>query len=317
MGRFIAIAARGTERVLEDELCELGIGATEARPGAVAFGDPMEDAYRACLWSRVASRVLLPLATFRAANAAALYDGVHAIDWTEHLQPTRTLAVDVAGKDAPAGPGHFIALKTKDAIVDRIREAKGARPSVDTANPDLRINVHVHGDRVTINLDLSGRGLHRRGIGRAGSDAPLKENLAATILRLAGWPRREHDAPFFDPMCGSGTLLIEAAWMALDVAPALMRKRIGAEGWRKHDASIWKRLRAEAEERKRASALLESLLAHAELPCLLSVSDEELELVRFAVRFRGWTLEEDHERRSSALVGDSIGLHRLSRSPGR
>jgi len=253
MGRFIAIAARGTEGVLADELRELGLAAIEVRPGAVAFGDALEDAYRACLWSRVASRVLLPLSTFRAANAAALYDGVHAIDWTEHLQPTRTLAVDVAGKDAPAGPGHFIALKTKDAIVDRIREAKGARPSVDTENPDLRINVHVHGDRVTINLDLSGRGLHRRGIGRAGSDAPLKENLAATILRLAGWPRREHDASFFDPMCGSGTLLIEAAWMALDVAPALMRKRIGAEGWRKHDGSIWKRLRAEAEDRKRAS----------------------------------------------------------------
>jgi 23S rRNA (guanine2445-N2)-methyltransferase / 23S rRNA (guanine2069-N7)-methyltransferase len=198
--------------------------------------------------------VLLPLGTFRAANAAELYDGVHAIDWAEHLQPTRTLAVDVAGKDAPAGPGHFIALKTKDAIVDRIREAKGVRPNVDTKRPDFRVNVHVRGDRVTINLDLSGRGLHRRGFGRAGSEAPLKENLAATILRIAGWTRRDHDAPFFDPMCGSATLLIEAAWMALDVAPGLMRKRIGAEGWRGHDASIWKQLRAEAEDRKRASS---------------------------------------------------------------
>lgn len=251
--RFFAVTPRGTERVLADELRGIGIARVEEDRGGVAFGERLADAYLACLWSRVASRVLFPLGSFEAVDAEALYDGVHAIDWAEHLGPEKTLAVDVAGKDAPAGPGHFIALKTKDAIVDRIRDVAGSRPDVDTSNPDLRVNVHVRGPRVTLNLDLSGRGLHRRGIARAGSDAPLKENLAAAIVRLAGWPTSDPSCPFFDPMCGSGTLLIEAAWIALDIAPGLMRERIGAEGWRGHDAALWKRLRSEAEQRKRAA----------------------------------------------------------------
>jgi 23S rRNA (guanine2445-N2)-methyltransferase / 23S rRNA (guanine2069-N7)-methyltransferase len=253
--RFFCTASRGTEGVLADELREQGILPVEPGRGGVAFGETLEHAYRACLWSRVASRVLRPLATFEAGDPTALYAGVHAIDWTEHLGPERTLAVDVAGGSvAPAGPGHFVALKTKDAIVDRIRESEGARPSVDKVAPDVRVNVHLRESTVTVSLDLGGRGLHRRGIGRSGAAAPLKENLAAAILRLAGWPAAAaRGAPLLDPFCGSGTLLVEAAWIALDVAPGLTRGRLGAAGLRGHDANLWERLLAEASARRDAA----------------------------------------------------------------
>ncbi len=305
--RYFATASRGTEEVLAEELRALDVEDVDARPGGVAFGRRLEDAYRACLWSRVASRVLYPLVRFDAGTAGALYQGVHAVDWTAHLGPEKTLAVDVAGSRSPAGPPHFLALKTKDAIVDRVRSAEGARPDVDTARPDVRINVHVATERVagspaagspaavtrparapaagapatgpwarargagtpaagtpaagppagarsrvTVSLDFAGRGLHRRGIDRAGAAAPLKENLAAAVLWIAGWPARCASDPLFDPLCGSGTLLVEAAWMALDVAPGLARRRIGAEGWRGHDAALWQRLLAEARERRDA-----------------------------------------------------------------
>ncbi len=253
--RFFCTASRGTEEVLADELRELGIAPVVADRGGVACGSSLEDGYRACLWSRIASRVLLPLASFEARDAATLYAGTHAIDWTEHLGPELTLAVDVAGgTDAPAGPGHFVALKTKDAIVDRIRSALGTRPSVDKVAPDVRVNVHLRGTRAIVSLDLAGRGLHRRGVGRVVAAAPLKENLAAAILRLAGWPALgAASAPLFDPMCGSGTLLVEGAWMALDVAPGLARARAGFERWRGHDARLWDRLRGEARERREAA----------------------------------------------------------------
>jgi 23S rRNA (guanine2445-N2)-methyltransferase / 23S rRNA (guanine2069-N7)-methyltransferase len=253
MPEFFAIASRGTEPVLAEELRELGIPAVEARRGGVAFGEALEHAYAACLWSRIASRILLPLARFEVDGAPALYDGVHAIDWTEHVGPEKTLAVDVAGGDSPAGPPHFVALKTKDAIVDRVRSAEGARPSVDTERPDLRVNVHLSGSAATVSLDLSGRGFHQRGIDRAGASAPLKENLAAAILRIAGWPSRCLERPLFDPMCGTGTILLEAAWVALDVAPGLRRDRIGAEGWRGHQPAVWDRLRSEARQRLQAA----------------------------------------------------------------
>ncbi len=250
--RFFATASRGTERVLAEELGRIGIRAIEERRGGVAFGERLEEAYRACLWSRVASRVLLPLAVFEVDGAEALYDGVHAVDWSEHVGPERTMAVDVAGRDSPAGPPHYVALKTKDAVVDRVRAAEGARPDVDTARPDLRINVHIAGARVTVSLDLAGGSLHRRGIDRAGTAAPLKETLAAALLAIAQWPARSAQEPLFDPLCGSGTILVEAAWMALDVAPGLERERIGAEGWRGHDAALWDRLRGEARDRREA-----------------------------------------------------------------
>ncbi|HKQ62165.1 MAG TPA: THUMP domain-containing protein, partial [Candidatus Polarisedimenticolaceae bacterium] len=213
--RFFATASRGTEQVLAAELDALGAGPAEPRRGGVAFGTTLEHGYRACLWSRIASRVLLPLSTFEAADAGALYAAVAGLEWTEHLGPERTLAVEVAGAGSPAGPPHYVALKTKDAIVDRVREVEGRRPDVDTSDPDVRVHVHLEGTRVTLSLDLAGRSLHRRGVGRIGAAAPLKENLAAAVLWLAGWPARAAAGePLCDPLCGSGTLLVEAAWIA-------------------------------------------------------------------------------------------------------
>ena len=261
---YFAIAARGTESVLATELAALGITPVVVERGGVRFGTNLEDGYRACLWSRVASRILYPLASFDAPDADTLYDRIHQITWTDHLTPRRTLAVDVAGKDAPAGPGHFLALKTKDAIVDRIRAAHGQRPSVDTKTPDLRINLHVAGPQVTVNLDLSGRGLHRRGQPRRGAEAPLKENLAAAILGLAGWPDTGPETPLFDPLCGSGTLLLEAAAMRLDRAPGLGRPLPGGGGWEGHDPAVWQELQTEAEERRDAAARHELRLAGAD-----------------------------------------------------
>lgn len=258
---FFATAAKGVEAALTAELLALGIPDVLEQRGGVGFGGTIEHAYRACLWSRIAARVLMPLARFSARDARGLYDGVRAIDWRPHLGAETTLAVDVAGRNAAAGPPHFVALKTKDAIVDQVRDREGRRPDIDTDDPDVRVHVHLAGERVSLSLDLSGRGLHRRGIGRAGAKAPLKENLAAAILQLADWPTLAPKTPLFDPFCGSGTLLIEAAWMALDIAPGLHRPRLGAEGWRGHDAELWKRLQADARERANAGRRREVRLA--------------------------------------------------------
>jgi 23S rRNA (guanine2445-N2)-methyltransferase / 23S rRNA (guanine2069-N7)-methyltransferase len=247
---FFATASRGTEDVLADELEQFGISPVQSTRGGVAFGAGRVDGYRACLWSRVASRVLMPLTSFEAVEPDQLYAGVHAVDWTAHLGPERTLAVNVAGRNSPIGPSHFIALKAKDAIVDRVRSTEGARPDVDKRDPDLRIHLHAGPTRVTVSLDLAGQGLHRRGMERVRASAPLRENLAAALLRIAGWPEPSDSMPLLDPMCGSGTILAEAAAMALDVAPGLSRGRFGAEGWRQHDARSWERLRTEAQERR-------------------------------------------------------------------
>jgi 23S rRNA (guanine2445-N2)-methyltransferase / 23S rRNA (guanine2069-N7)-methyltransferase len=214
----------------------------------VSFEGSLECAYRACLWSRVASRVLLPLASFHAPSPAALYEGVRRVRWHEHLGPKQTLAVDFAGSESEINHSHFGALKTKDAIVDQIRERRGARPSVDTRSPDVRINVYLHQNQATVSIDLSGDSLHRRGYRRERGLAPLKENVAAAVLLIGEWPRlAAMGAPLIDPMCGSGTLPIEAAMIAAHIAPGRLRPRHGFLGWRHHDATLWKRLLQEAQ----------------------------------------------------------------------
>jgi 23S rRNA (guanine2445-N2)-methyltransferase / 23S rRNA (guanine2069-N7)-methyltransferase len=244
---MFATCAKGLEAVLAEELKELGVADGKAATGGVYFEGGLEAGYRACLGSRVASRVLLPLAKFDAPDEEALYRGVRAIDWAAHLGPDATLAVDFTTTRSRIAHSHYGALKTKDAIVDRLRDERGTRPSVNTQSPDVRINVHLANDVAELAIDLSGESLHRRGY-RRGGPAPLKENLAAGILRLAGWPEAARAGkPFLDPMCGSGTLVIEAAWMAAERAPGLSRSRFGFHGWLGHDAKLWKRILAEAQ----------------------------------------------------------------------
>jgi 23S rRNA (guanine2445-N2)-methyltransferase / 23S rRNA (guanine2069-N7)-methyltransferase len=231
---------KGLEAVLAEE-----IGGTAA-VGGVELADELELAYRACLWSRVASRVLWPIAQFDCPDEESLYRSVHAIDWPRHYAQG-TLAVDFTSTRSNITHTHFGALKTKDAIVDRLREERGQRPSIDTRSPDLRVNVHLFENRASLAIDLSGESLHRRGYRRGGPPAPLKENLAAGLLRLARWPEAAREGrPFLDPMCGSGTLVIEAALMAQERAPGLERSRFGFHGWRGHDDKVWQRLRSEA-----------------------------------------------------------------------
>jgi 23S rRNA (guanine2445-N2)-methyltransferase / 23S rRNA (guanine2069-N7)-methyltransferase len=256
--RFFATAAFGTADLLGSELQALGAGAIAVTAGGVSFEGGLEAAYRACLWSRVAMRVLLPLARFSAADADALYAGVAAIDWQRHFGVDDTFVVDFTSTRSALTHTQFGAQRTKDAIVDGFRAAVGRRPSVDALAPTLRINVHVERDVATVSIDLAGDSLHRRGYRERQGPAPLRETLAAAVLLRAGWPTiAAAGGAFVDPMCGSGTLPIEAALIAGDVAPGLLRTRFGFEGWRGHDAGLWQRLRAEADLR-RARGLLVS-----------------------------------------------------------
>jgi 23S rRNA (guanine2445-N2)-methyltransferase / 23S rRNA (guanine2069-N7)-methyltransferase len=229
--------------------------------GGVACAGTLEVAYRACLWSRVANRVLLPVAEFAAPTPDALYAGVRAVDWSEHLSADRTLAVDAVSQRSAITHTQYAALKVKDAVVDQFREREGRRPSVDVAAPDVRLNLYLDRDRATLSIDLSGDSLHRRGYRGPQGAAPLKENLAAAMLLRAGWQKlaaaatAEQRVGFVDPMCGSGTLAIEAALIAGDVAPGSLRERFGFTRWRGHDAPLWQRLRDEAAERCAAAHL--------------------------------------------------------------
>jgi 23S rRNA (guanine2069-N7)-methyltransferase / 23S rRNA (guanine2445-N2)-methyltransferase len=233
-----------------------GCGATHTRELklGVLFEGTLETAYRACLWSRTASRILMPLGNFPAGTPEALYNGVAAIDWTQHIAASGTLAIDFGGSSAGIKHTHFGALKTKDAIVDQLRERSGQRPSIELERPDVRLDVRLDRERATLSLDLSGDSLHRRAYRARGVAAPLKENLAAAVLLRSGWPAIAETGEFVDPMCGSGTLVIEAALMALDIAPGLLRSYFGFIGWRGHDRALWQRLVDEAGARREATA---------------------------------------------------------------
>jgi len=260
--RYFAPCAKGLEYLLRDEL--LALGATEAREAlaGVHFSGDAALGYRACLWSRLASRILLPLAEFEAPDADGLYRGVQGIDWDAHLAPTGTLAIDAHGHTEGLDHTQFAAQRTKDAIVDWFRDRHGERPSVSLDRPDLRLSLLLRRGRGTVSVDLSGGSLVQRGYRRGTGDAPIKENLAAAMLVRGAWPAvHAAGGALVDPMCGSGTLLVEGAWMAGDVAPGLLRERWGFEGWRGHDAETWTRIRGEAEARRTAGlAALRSVL---------------------------------------------------------
>ncbi|MEO6064295.1 MAG: bifunctional 23S rRNA (guanine(2069)-N(7))-methyltransferase RlmK/23S rRNA (guanine(2445)-N(2))-methyltransferase RlmL [Lysobacterales bacterium] len=248
--RWFAACPKGIELLLADEL--RGLGATEAREalaGVHCQGD-IAFAYRTLLWSRLASRLLMPLAEFDVPTEQDLYDGVRAIDWREHLGPEKTFAVAVHGTTRALNNSMFAALRVKDAIVDRLRAEGLSRPNVDADTPDLRIDLVLRHERAILSLDLAGAPLHQRGYRRGTGAAPLKENLAAAMLVRAGWPAiAEAGGALVDPMCGSGTLLIEGARIAADVAPGLGRERFGVHGWAQFDAALWSELRAEARAR--------------------------------------------------------------------
>lgn len=248
--KLFATCPKGVGDILAAELISFGAEDIKESAAGVSFSGTIEVAYRACLWSRVASRVLLHLADFQVTSEEDLYQGIRQIPWEEHFSPDSTFAVNASGKAGTVDHTHYASLKVKDAVVDRFRDLFDKRPSVDIRQPDIRLNLHMARDLGTISLDLSGEALHRRGYRHEKGKAPLKENLAAAILIRAGWPQLAADgSPFIDPMCGSGTLPIEAALMATDIAPGIFRSSFGFLGWKKHQAGIWTNLQVEARYR--------------------------------------------------------------------
>lgn len=228
----------------------MGIAAKPVK-AAVRFEGDLEAAYRVCLWSRLANRVFLVVASNEAPSEEALYQAAKKIDWAKHMTVDQTLKVSASVARSKINHSRYAALKTKDAIVDQFRDKTGRRPSVETEQPDLNVNVFIDRDNVEFSIDLSGTSLHLRGYRDQGGVATLKENLAAALLHRMGWQNMlEENVAFVDVMCGSGTLPIEAAMMACDIAPGLKRDYFGFTGWLGHNPSIWQRLVAEANYRK-------------------------------------------------------------------
>lgn len=250
--KFFATAAKGTEGALADELREIALDRIRVNPGGVSFSGRWEDAWRACLESRIAVRVLHSLREFSCRSADDLYEGVREAAWEEHVSNATTLAVSAVGAAPGLDNTMFVAQRTKDAIVDRLRDQTGGRPSVSREDPDVAVFVRLARGRATVSLDLVGEALHRRGYREPGSPAPLKETLAAALLRMSGWDRQR---PLVDPMCGSGTLAIEADLWARRVAPGLARERFGFERWASFDDSRrrrWEMIRQRARGAVRA-----------------------------------------------------------------
>lgn len=248
---FFATCAKGLEPLVAGDLRDLGAADVKEVRAGVAFTATIREALAACLWSRLASRILLPLARFPAASPEELYQGGRAIAWDEHLAPDSTLAVTAHSSGSQITHSHYAALTVKDAVVDQFRDKYGRRPSVSLVRPDLVLNLYLHRDQAVVSIDLAGESLHRRGYRREGVAAPLKETLAAAILVRAGWPGiARTGGGLLDPMCGSGTLPIEAALMAGDIAPGLLRTYFGFFGWKGYQPRLWQELLQEAAVRQ-------------------------------------------------------------------
>ncbi|MGL6216116.1 bifunctional 23S rRNA (guanine(2069)-N(7))-methyltransferase RlmK/23S rRNA (guanine(2445)-N(2))-methyltransferase RlmL [Billgrantia desiderata] len=248
---LLATCPKGLEELLADELRALGAEVDRSTVAGVHFHADMATAYRACLWSRLANRIVLCLLREDGIERPeALHRAVAGVDWSRQLRPGATLAVDFHGRSEQIRHTRFGAQTVKDGVVDALQAQGRPRPGVDLQRPDLRLYAHLHRGRLTLGVDLSGESLHRRGYRRDVGHAPLKENLAAALLIRAGWPQRLRDGQaLVDPLCGAGTLLIEAAMMAADMAPNLNRVRFGFHGWAQHDEVLWAELKREAEAR--------------------------------------------------------------------
>ncbi len=252
--QLFATTPKAMEDILAEELKQLGAENVHPKMAGVSFQGDLEMAYRACLWSRTANRIFLPLSSFQVASKEDLYEAVKKINWFEHFKPDETFAVSFSAKNSVAiNNSHFGSLVVKDAIVDQMRAKFHKRPNVDLNRPTIKINVYLNAEDAQLSLDLSGESLHKRGYREANVQAPIKENLAAAMLLRSGWPKiAKKGGSLIDPMCGSGTLLLEAAMIAADYAPGLLRKYYGFVGWKQHDVACWQKILSEAEQRKNA-----------------------------------------------------------------
>ncbi len=240
---MIAKTSFGFEDLLIEELNKLG--ATDISKGirAVSFSGTLETMYKVNLWSRVALRILKPIGSFPASSEDELYNGIKKIDWSQFLSADETLAVDAVTVKSNITHSLYAALKTKDAIVDQFRDNTGKRPDVDLRFPKVRINVHISSNIASVSIDSSGESLHKRGYRVQQGEAPLNETLAAGMVLLSGWDQK---SALTDIMCGSGTIVIEAAMIARNIAPGILKNEFGFERWNDFDAELWTKLIAEA-----------------------------------------------------------------------
>lgn len=240
---MVAKTITGLEEVLAAELKALGANDVELLKRAVSFTGDKALMYKANQWVRTALRILKPLKSFTLVNEDDLYTELKQIPWEDYMDVHKTLAMDAVVNDSLFTHSHFVALRAKDAVVDYFRDKFGRRPSVNTENPDLRINIHLQNNICDISLDSSGTSLHKRGYRQIVGEAPMSEVLAAGLILLSGWDKQSN---FLDPMCGSGTLLIEAALIANNIPPSTYREDFGFMKWKDFDAELWKDLKNEA-----------------------------------------------------------------------
>lgn len=287
---FFAQASPGTERALRDELCELGLQSVRLNRGGIPFRGSWADGWRACLHSRIAQRVQLLLGVYQAASPDELYQLVAGVDWTPYISPAHTLAVGTYCRSSIFTHSGATALKVKDAVVDQIRQKYGRRPDVDRDNPDVRIFVYIAETKVKLYLDLSGKPLHKRGYRTATGAAPLRENIAAALLRISGWDR---ESALADPMCGSGTIAIEAALWAGNTAPGLLRKQFGFERWANFggsEAASLKELRQEAWSMRHKQT--PTIFASDANPEVLQAAQNNARNAGIKIRFREVRIED-------------------------
>jgi putative N6-adenine-specific DNA methylase len=244
MNQYFATVARGLEALAAQELEQLGAHSVEPGFCGVAFKGDRALLYRVNLWARLPFRILVKLKEFPCQTVEDLYRGIQTLDWSDHLRPDLTLAVNSTGKNEHLNHTHFTALQVKNAIVDQQQVHFGERSDVELQDPDVRINIHVDRDICTVSLDSSGNSLHRRGYRPAVGAAPLKESLAAALIQLSDW---QPEQMFYDPLCGSGTLPLEASLKALNIAPGLFRDRFGFETWPDFDQPLLQTLLKDAE----------------------------------------------------------------------
>jgi putative N6-adenine-specific DNA methylase len=252
--KYFATCARGLEGISADELRDLGADNVQPGRGGVHFAGDQAILYNANLWLRTAIRVLQPVLEAPVESPEDLYEAVKSLDWSCYLTPEHTLAVDCNVRDSRITHSKYAALKTKDAICDQFVERLGRRPSVDVDEPMIGLNLHIYKDQAVLSLDSSGESLHKRGYRPILTKAPLNESLAAALVLLSRW---KPETPFADTLCGSGTLPIEACWIATRRPPGLTRRRFGFQSWMDFDIELWTHLRNEARQQVKRE-----LLAH-------------------------------------------------------
>ncbi len=236
---MIAKTFKGLENVLANELLQIGANNIQVQRRAVQFSGDKRLMYKANLWLRTASRVLKPVAVFQAQDADEVYDNIKHIDWEQYISCDSSIAIDSTVYSDTFKHSRYVTYRAKDAVVDFFMDRYGKRPSVKIDNPDLYINIHIAQTCVTVSLDSSGESLHKRGWRAEQTDAPINEALAAGMLLMAGW---DGQRDFVDPMCGSGTFLIEAALIALNIPPGIYRERFAFERWKDFDAELFETL---------------------------------------------------------------------------